>query len=184
MVYLFIGGVRTRTTEAPCNMGLFIVFTVLVIIAISYDHITLTRNCCGQGSKQALCETVEASLILKLVIFILKSGWIFITLVIVWHWRWKNLLSGPPELFFWDLNSAQWPFWQWTKDISQGKVHQMTCSNDPGRMHSHTLARTNSQMVETVVSKPVTRLFPRCVCHHLSDLISLETEQHDGLSGG
>lgn len=106
LVYLFIGGVRTRRIEAPCNLGL--VFIVLALIAISYDHITLSRHCCGQGSRQ--CKTVKVSLILKLVIFILESGWIFITLVIVWHWRWKNLLSRPPGLFFWDLNSAQWPF--------------------------------------------------------------------------
>lgn len=52
------------------------------------------------------------------------------------------------------------------------KVQKMSSSNNPGLMHSHTHTHT---------SKLVTHLFPQS-SHYLSDPISWEAQQHDGLS--
>lgn len=61
----------------------------------------------------------------------------------------------------------------------------MSRSNDPRRMQGHTLTQTLSDhrlLVDISVSEPVTHLFPRRVCHHSSDPITLEAEQNDSPS--
>ena len=67
----------------------------------------------------------------------------------------------------------------------------MTSSNDPGCMHWHTHTHTHWRFGSqadcseaTVLPEAVTHLLPRRVCHHSSDPISLEGEQHDSSSRG